>query len=176
MRAAASLGKGLLSIMRQVMHRPAHFLLEYRMMRHNAALAAVRLLVFGTLTWVATGCAATVASRSPSEPVVREDHRVERRPVRYARRGPPLGVPRGHLPPPGKCRVWFPGQPPGHQPRPVSCDKAMAYAPAGSWVLYRPRKGKEVHARVIDSRRSGVVVSVRVYAAAEGIYLRTERP
>jgi hypothetical protein len=52
----------------------------------------------------------------------------------------------------------------------------MANAPAGSWVLYRPSRGDEVHARVIDSQRPGVVVSVRVYGNAGDRYLRTERP
>jgi hypothetical protein len=52
----------------------------------------------------------------------------------------------------------------------------MANAPAGSWVIDRPGRGDEVHARVIDSRRAGVVVSVRVYGDAGGRYLRTERP
>lgn len=30
-------------------------------------------------------------------------------------------VPKGHLPPPGMCRVWIDGVPPGHQPKPTSC-------------------------------------------------------
>ena len=30
-----------------------------------------------------------------------------------------LGIPPGHYPPPGQCRVWLPGTPPGHQPAPV---------------------------------------------------------
>jgi hypothetical protein len=34
------------------------------------------------------------------------------------------GVPPGHLPPPGTCRVWIAGVPPGHQPRPTSCAAA----------------------------------------------------
>lgn len=145
------------------------------MIRHTASLGAARLLVLGTLALAAAGCTAAVSTRSRPEPVVHEDHRVEHS-RRREERGTPLGVPPGHLPPPGKCRVWFPGRPPGRQPRPVSCTEAMAHAPAGSWVLYRPSRGDEVHARVIDSRRPGVVVSVRVYAAAEGRYLRTERP
>jgi hypothetical protein len=52
----------------------------------------------------------------------------------------------------------------------------MANAPAGSWVLYRPGRGDEVHARVVDPRRAGIVVSVDVYTASGGRYLRTERP
>lgn len=174
--AVASRGAWQLSIVCAVMHPLHHFLLEFRMMRHTAALGAARLLVLGTLTWAATGCASTIAAGSRPEPVAREDHRVDRGPQRHEARGAPLGVPPGHLPPPGKCRVWFPGRPPGRQPRPASCNEAMAQASAGSWVLYRPSRGKEVQSRVIDSRRAGVVVSVRVYAVADGRYLRTERP
>src|SRR3970282_2943957 len=49
-----------------------------------------------------------------------------------------LGVPPGHLPPPGECRVWIPGRPPGRQARRRSCDGILAEAPAGAWLLYRP--------------------------------------
>lgn len=31
-------------------------------------------------------------------------------------------IPPGHLPPPGKCRVWYSGRPPGHQPPPGDCE------------------------------------------------------
>ena len=31
------------------------------------------------------------------------------------------GIPPGHLPPPGLCRVWLPDTPPGHQPPPTDC-------------------------------------------------------
>ena len=32
-----------------------------------------------------------------------------------------LSIPPGHLPPPGACRIWYPGRPPGQQPPPTSC-------------------------------------------------------
>lgn len=145
------------------------------MMRHTASVGTARLLVVAAMTWAATACSSTIRTGSSPAPVVRGDQRVDSRGNGEAR-GKPLGIPRGHLPPPGKCRVWFPGRPPGRQPRAESCSAAMANAPAGSWVLYRPSRGDEVHARVIDSRRSGVVVSVRVYGDAGDRYLRTERP
>lgn len=44
-------------------------------------------------------------------------------------------VPRGHLPPRGACRIWYPGVPPGHQPPPVDCGYAYLYAPWGSVVV-----------------------------------------
>lgn len=46
------------------------------------------------------------------------------------------GIPPGHLPPPGMCRVWFDDRPPGHQPPPVSCAEAAYYAPPGARILY----------------------------------------
>ncbi|UCG84858.1 MAG: hypothetical protein JSW71_12975 [Gemmatimonadota bacterium] len=88
-----------------------------------------------------------------------------------------LGIPPGHLPPPGKCKVWMPGSPPGHQADARDCHGIEADAPAGSWVLYRPSKDKKiVHVREMDSRRSGVVIHVRVYEASSGKYLREVSP
>lgn len=124
------------------------------------------LLFLGALSWIGGACAATVSAGSPPEPVSAKQADADRA---------PLGVPRGHLPPPGECRIWFPNRPPGQQPPPLHCGDAMANAPAGSWVLYRPDR-EEVHARVIDARRPGVVVRVRVYETDKGRYLRTERP
>ena len=34
------------------------------------------------------------------------------------------GIPPGHLPAAGQCRVWYDGVPPGRQPAPTSCDQA----------------------------------------------------
>ena len=87
-----------------------------------------------------------------------------------------LRVPPGHLPRVGQCRVWFPGRPPGQQPRAGSCNGIERIAPAGTWILYRPTNDKRVvHARVIDPRRDGVVVVVRVYDVDRGTYLGQER-
>lgn len=38
------------------------------------------------------------------------------------------GVPRGQLPPPGQCRVWYDGRPPGQQPAPTNCREAERIA------------------------------------------------
>lgn len=86
-----------------------------------------------------------------------------------------LGIPPGHLPPPGECRVWYPGRPPGQQPPPRRCSAVGAEAPPGTWLLFRPHDDPEVvHVRVIDSRRAGVVVLVHVYDAERGRHLRDE--
>jgi hypothetical protein len=43
-------------------------------------------------------------------------------------RGRSNGIPPGHLPPPGECRVWYDGRPPGHQPPPTDCRQAERIA------------------------------------------------
>lgn len=47
----------------------------------------------------------------------------------------PVEIPRGHWPPPGKCRIWFPDRPPGHQPRPGKCKKMRGRVPAGAYLV-----------------------------------------
>ena len=83
-----------------------------------------------------------------------------------------LGIPPGHLPPVGQCRVWVPGTPPGHQAAPRSCQGIEHAAPAGSWIVYRPTEDRKVvHVRVVDEHRPGVVVRVWVYDAKRGSFL-----
>lgn len=55
-----------------------------------------------------------------------------------------LHIPPGHLPPPGSCKVWYPGKPPGHQPPPTSCGAALSHAEPGTWILYRDRGNTEI--------------------------------
>ncbi len=88
-----------------------------------------------------------------------------------------LHVPPGHLPPPGRCRVWVPGTPPGHQARARSCDGILGHAPAGSLVIYRPSKDKKVvQVRYVDGEHAGVVTIARVFDIASGRLLAEERP
>jgi hypothetical protein len=90
-----------------------------------------------------------------------------------------LGIPPGHLPDAGECRVWIPGLPPGHQPKPKSrpCPGIATVAPAGSWIVYRPTDDRKVvHVREVDPRRPGVVVRIRVFDIATTRLLREENP
>jgi len=54
---------------------------------------------------------------------------------------PPAGaaphIPPGHMPPPGKCRIWFPDRPPGHQPPPGDCWQLERQVPPGAWLIRR---------------------------------------
>ncbi|MCZ6918229.1 MAG: hypothetical protein O7I93_15755 [Gemmatimonadetes bacterium] len=86
---------------------------------------------------------------------------------------PRLGVPRGHLPSSGMCRVWLEDVAPGRQARQESCPGILADAPAGSWILYRPAHLRHhIRVRYVHQRRSGRIVAVRVYDAQSGRYLQ----
>ena len=90
-----------------------------------------------------------------------------------------LGVPPGHLPKPGECRIWIPGTPPGRQPKPKSrpCPGIAPLAPPGSWIIYRPSDDKKVvHVREVDSRRAGAVIRIRVFDIESSLLLREENP
>src|SRR3989442_3682257 len=87
------------------------------------------------------GC--TVVVRPPAQNEPRREPPPQERP----REEPPppvtaimFGVPPGHLPDPGEFRLWYPGTPPGRQPRPRSrpSEGLAAIDPAGSWIIYRP--------------------------------------
>lgn len=84
-----------------------------------------------------------------------------------------LGIPPGHLPPPGSCRIWVPGTPPGHQSPPGDCGELRERVPAGAWLLHRDRDNpEEIEVLEYDERRPSVVVVVHYFDASTGRYLR----
>lgn len=72
---------------------------------------------------------------------------------------PELEVPKGHLPPPGACKVWFPDRPAGHQPPPGDCAELTADVPPGAWLLYGSA-ADEVTATAYHPEVEGLVVKV----------------
>jgi hypothetical protein len=90
-----------------------------------------------------------------------------------------FNIPPGHVPELGECRVWIPRLPPGQQPKPKSrsCDGIVSVAPAGSWIIDRPSaQPKLVYVRLIDERRAGVVIRIRVFDLDSKRLLREENP
>lgn len=46
-----------------------------------------------------------------------------------------LKIPKGHMPPPGKCRIWYPDLPPGQQPPAGDCEELRYHLPPGAWLI-----------------------------------------
>ena len=129
-------------------------------------MRSARLIVPCLLLLGAAACSSITHSSSQPDP-----EPVRRYPSTSSAKT--LGVPPGHLPPVGQCRVWVPGKPPGHQARARSCSNIERDAPKGSWILYRPAEDRKVvQVREIDERRPGVVVHLRVYDAEKGTLVR----
>ena len=124
--------------------------------------ALVPVAAAGSLLVMA--CARTVVVAPPPGPAASASVRV-------------LGVPPGHLPRPGQCRVWIRGLPPGQQARSRSCAGIATTAPAGSWILYRPSRDRRVvHVRVLDESRPGIVILIRLFDADSGRFLEERQP
>lgn len=100
-----------------------------------------------------------------------------------------LGIPQGHLPTSGMCRIWIPGVPPGKQDKQGSCSTLKNKVPKGAWLLSTPAgtgkgkgkgKGKnknsntgssEVSVSVYDNNKIGVVLEIRHYNGETGAFL-----
>lgn len=82
-----------------------------------------RLTRIGTLLGAAalTGCVAYA------------DGRYEPYPHEGRERG--YEVPKGHLPPPGECRIWYPDRAPGQQPPPGDCRELRRHVPYGAMLI-----------------------------------------
>jgi hypothetical protein len=54
------------------------------------------------------------------------------------------GIPKGHLPPPGECKVWYDDRPPGQQPAPTDCATARRVAArTGGRVIHGGPEGRD---------------------------------
>ena len=76
-----------------------------------------------------------------------------------------LHIPLGHLPPPGSCRIWEPGLPPGQQKPPMNCEMAFRNTPPGYWVIERQGADEAIlNLHEGHASRKGVIVNVEVYS------------
>jgi hypothetical protein len=69
-----------------------------------------------------------------------------------------LNIPPGHLPPPGQCKIWYPGKPPGQQGPPMSCDVAFRQAPGDAWVISREQSDSKI--LQVREKKSGPKVEI----------------
>lgn len=102
---------------------------------------------------LAHACAPIIISVPTYPPAPREEPQ---------RRHHAVYIPKGHLPPPGHCRIWYPSKPPGHQPPPQRCPIPSNQIPLGAYVVSRVG-GDNKHAmvKIYDDRRAGVVIDTQ---------------
>ena len=69
------------------------------------------------------------------------------------------GVPKGHYPPPGTCKIWYPNRPPGHQPPATSCNKIYrTKLEPGAFILHGDRAyDADYNWREEERRRPGSI-------------------
>ena len=129
-------------------------------------------IVFAIL--LLAGCSGTYSGRYESDPnpdPTEDTPRNEESKPEVAHRGD-LHIPPGHFPPPGQCRVWVPGTPPGKQARSGDCATLAQQVPTGAWLLTRPADGsKHVEVSIYDEKKPGVVIEVQIYTADSGEFV-----
>lgn len=77
-----------------------------------------------------------------------------------------LGIPNGHMPPPGSCRIWYPGRPAGQQPPPFKCGVGRLNVPLGTFLVQRI-DGKMVQLDEYDAERPNFIVRSGRFQMAE---------
>ena len=109
------------------------------------------LLVSAIVTIAGSACARPiVVTREPARAVVVTQPRAAK-------------VPPGHFPPPGQCRLWYPGRPPGKQPPPTRCNELRGAAGSGAFILYNSKAwDADYDWRVRDRTNPGSVPAVIV--------------
>lgn len=77
------------------------------------------------------------------------------------------GIPPGHMPPAGMCRIWIDGVPPGRQPRATDCNTAERNRPRNARVIYGSNTRNDD--RLYDRNRDGRIDDRdRVYNGSNG--------
>lgn len=84
-----------------------------------------------------------------------------------------LRIPKGHYPPPGECRVWYPDRPAGQQPPPGICDHLRRRIPPGAWLIQHPEEDLDhVHVIVYDDEHPGRINVVGEFEIDSGSFVR----
>ena len=84
-----------------------------------------------------------------------------------------LEIPKGHYPPPGECRIWYPDRPAGHQPPPGKCRRLRTHVPPGAWLLHRPEDDPEhVQVIVLEERHPDTIQVIGEFDIGSGLFVR----
>lgn len=107
-------------------------------------------------------CAPVLTSRLPI-PVPAPEKKGEKRGELSLNR---LGIPNGHMPPPGSCRIWYPNREPGQQPPPFKCGIGRLSVPLGAFLVQR-LDGKLIQVDEYDGQRPNFIVRTGQFNLAD---------
>lgn len=94
----------------------------------------------------------------------------------YSKGRQPFLIPKGQLPPPEECRIWYPNLPPGKQPPPGNCAELASRVPPGAWLITRPINDRDkLKVFVNDMNRPNVVDMIRWNHAFTGKFISEEK-
>lgn len=88
----------------------------------------------------------------------------------------PSKVPDGHKPPPGMCRIWIDGVPPGRQAAPTDCPTAVRNRPSNGRVIWGDDEKRSAEKRDADRPTRGNDDRDRPRSTEEGERGRPSEP
>jgi hypothetical protein len=107
-----------------------------------------------------------VSSCSPI--IISSPYPAPRQPESRAERGQSIHIPKGHLPPPGHCRIWYPSRSAGQQPPPQRCPIPVSQVPLGAYIVSRVEgDDKRALVKIYDERKAGIVLETRYVQVVE---------
>ncbi len=109
-------------------------------------------------------CSSTRYSRRDRYPEGRDDREGREKREKDNDRDYPfsqLGIPKGQLPPPGECKIWYPNRPAGQHPPPQSCASALRERPLGAWIV--THEGNRFKIRIFRRLNDRIIDEVRYY-------------
>lgn len=84
-----------------------------------------------------------------------------------------LNIPKGHYPPPGECRIWYPDRPAGQQPPPGDCGRLIRRVPPGAWLIEHPEGMRDVvYVNAYDEYQPGVVQAIGEFNIGSGVFIK----
>lgn len=104
-------------------------------------------------------CAPVIISRAPFPAPERGEKEIE-----FSLNA--LGIPNGHMPPPGSCRIWYPNRPAGQQPPPFKCGAGRLSIPLGAFLVQR-LDGIMVQLDEYDAKRPNYVVRTGTFRLSD---------
>jgi len=136
-------------------------------------LTAILLLAFAATATQAAERHPRADDRGKPHVVKRAKHPLPRDTYFHRHGYERLQIPPGHYPPPGACRIWYPGRPAGHQPPAGPCARLDRRVPPGAWLIRHPAGYPDhVQVNVYSEHRRGGILIIGEFEIGSGTLVR----